>query len=66
MTACCFNHAMEAADKITDIKDCDAKLALVCRMYVCSECGNKRCPKATDCSLECTNSNSPKQSGSRY
>lgn len=36
------------------------------RMIVCSECGNKRCPKATDHILECTNSNEPGQSGSSW
>lgn len=36
------------------------------RFIVCSTCGNKRCPKATDCVLECTNSNEPGQSGSVY
>jgi ribosomal protein L32 len=33
---------------------------------VCPNCGNKRCPKATDHMLECTNSNEPGQKGSRY
>jgi hypothetical protein len=33
---------------------------------VCSICGNKRCPKATDHSLECTNCNDPGQPGSVY
>lgn len=33
---------------------------------ICSECGNKRCPKATDHRLACTGSNEPGQSGSRY
>lgn len=33
---------------------------------VCKTCGNKRCPKATDCALECTNSNEPGQKGSIY
>ena len=36
------------------------------RMHLCETCGNKRCPKATDHSLECTNSNEPMQEGSRY
>ena len=35
-------------------------------MHVCSVCGNKRCPKATDCANECTGSNEPGQKGSRY
>lgn len=36
------------------------------RMILCSICGNKRCPKATDCGLECTGSNEPGQPGSAY
>ena len=33
---------------------------------VCPDCGNKRCPRATDHTLGCTNSNEPGQQGSRY
>lgn len=33
---------------------------------VCNTCGNKRCPKATDCSLNCSGSNEPGQIGSIY
>ena len=33
---------------------------------VCPDCGNKRCPKATDHTLVCTDSNEPGQQGSRY
>lgn len=33
---------------------------------VCKTCGNKRCPKATDCVLDCTGSNEPGQAGSIY
>lgn len=36
------------------------------RMIVCAKCKNKRCPKATDHRLECTNSNLPGQVGSVY
>ena len=32
----------------------------------CTVCGNKRCPRATDCSLPCTGSNEPGQPGSVY
>lgn len=35
-------------------------------MRLCPTCGNKRCPKATDHNLECTNSNEPNQDGSIY
>lgn len=36
------------------------------RMIVCPECGNKRCPKATDHHNKCTGSNDAGQKGSRY
>ena len=36
------------------------------RMILCPDCGNKRCPKATDHRLACTNSNEPGQMGSTY
>ena len=35
-------------------------------MRLCPECGNKRCPKATNHELACTNSNEPNQEGSIY
>ena len=35
-------------------------------MVLCQKCGNKRCPHATDCKLECTGSNEPGQKGSIY
>ena len=36
------------------------------RMILCPDCGNKRCPKASDHTLLCTNSNKPNQTGSVY
>jgi hypothetical protein len=33
---------------------------------VCPNCGNKRCPKATDHTYACTNSNNSGQEGSIY
>ena len=36
------------------------------RMILCPECGNKRCPKASNHILPCTNSNEPNQAGSVY
>ena len=35
-------------------------------MILCKICGNKRCPKATNCGLECTGSNDVGQAGSVY
>jgi hypothetical protein len=36
------------------------------RMIVCLQCGNKRCPHASDHRLKCTESNEPGQPGSTY
>ena len=36
------------------------------KVIVCPECGNKRCPKATDHELSCTGSNDTNQIGSIY
>ena len=36
------------------------------KMIICPSCGNKRCPKASDHNLDCTNSNEPGQPGSIY
>jgi hypothetical protein len=36
------------------------------RMILCPICGCKRCPKASNCALECTDSNKPGQTGSVY
>jgi Zn finger protein HypA/HybF involved in hydrogenase expression len=36
------------------------------RMVLCPECGNKRCPRATNHELKCTGSNEPGQEGSIY
>ena len=36
------------------------------RMTLCSTCGNKRCPRATDHDNACTGSNEPGQPGSNY
>jgi hypothetical protein len=36
------------------------------RMNLCPDCGNKRCPKATDHRNACGDSNEPGQEGSRY
>lgn len=47
---CCMSHA----------------LVPMSRMWLCTECGNKRCPKATNCANDCTGSNEPGQPGSAY
>ena len=50
--SCCYNHA-----------SIEQRMSY---MILCPTCGNKRCPKATDCSESCTGSNEPGQAGSRY
>ena len=40
--------------------------AMVDRMILCPECGNKRCPRASDHRQQCTGSNEPGQPGSVY
>lgn len=45
---------------------CDGSPAIRSRYYLCSICGNKRCPHATDHRLTCTGSNEPGQKGSAY
>ncbi len=44
----------------------DARNEMRTFMVVCPTCGNKRCPKASDHDLACTNSNEPGQPGSVY
>ena len=46
--------------------NCATQIRRATRMIVCPNCGNKRCPRATDHNLDCTNSNDPDQPGSRY
>lgn len=36
------------------------------RIFLCPECGNKRCPRATSHREHCSGSNEPGQLGSRY
>lgn len=38
----------------------------VSHMHLCPDCGNKRCPRATNHENACTGSNEPGQAGSRY
>jgi hypothetical protein len=51
-----------------DCIDCYHKAGgwLRVKMFLCTECGNKRCPKATNHKLKCTGSNEPGQPGSMY
>ena len=51
---CCHKCFKESGGQVLD------------RMILCGECGNKRCPKATDHGQKCTGSNAPNQQGSIY
>lgn len=68
---CCRKHWEEKHEKQAKAMDLgDGHFALMnpvgMPFIVCKICGNKRCPKATDCSLKCTGSNEPGQEGSIY
>lgn len=52
LVKCCYNCATPAQR--------------MSQMIACPNCGNKRCPKATDHNHRCTGSNEPGQPGSRY
>lgn len=47
-------------------QDFSVQMLHTSRMILCSDCGNKRCPKASDHRLGCTSSNEPDQPGSVY
>ena len=49
-----------ASDELTPVQ------ALSSFMHLCPDCGNKRCPRATDHRNACTGSNEPGQAGSAY
>lgn len=55
-----------AIDEVSTSADCLRCDPSASTMIVCSLCGNKRCPKATDHRLDCSGSNEPGQPGSAY
>lgn len=61
-----LEQAEEFAKKRCYCYNCATPMKRMTTFIVCPECGNKRCPHATDHSLECTNSNEPGQKGSRF
>lgn len=63
---CCYDCAVIASDELTEQGDHLAALMEVQRMFLCPDCGNKRCPKATNHSHDCSGSNEPGQPGSVY
>lgn len=67
-TECCQRCKDAAADRARRAGASFATVMVIKSgtMTVCPDCGNKRCPKATDHRLACTDSNEPGQPGSRY
>ena len=62
--ACCHKCWNAYVDQETE----DQRLTrMLSRPFiVCGQCGNKRCPQASDHDLDCTNSNDTGQKGSVY
>ena len=62
------DEAKAACQQAMDVRLalCAQPTPLTRTMEVCPDCGNKRCPRATDPALPCTGSNEPGQPGSRY
>jgi hypothetical protein len=59
--SCCHKcWTKEAFPESDEIEKC------ITFMIVCADCGNKRCPKATNHDNECTKSNDVMQPGSVY
>lgn len=58
---CCFRHERH------DLQIAYGTGWVFQRLFiVCGTCGNKRCPKASDCALDCTGSNASGQAGSVF
>ena len=57
----CECHRCIDEHKITDLNGFPWNAV---KMILCPDCGNKRCPKASDHRLACTKSNEPGQRGS--
>jgi len=66
-SARCECHRCIAEKGLTGVELFGIALPLnACKMIVCGDCGNKRCPKASDHGNACTGSNDPGQPGSIY
>lgn len=61
----CGNNALQQNSKCS-CRTCRPVTMNDMRFVVCPDCGNKRCPRANDCSNACTGSNEPGQDGSAY
>lgn len=64
----CANCHHTFADELRQRSDANDLrwFSITQHMYLCPDCGNKRCPKATNHVLACTGSNTPGQAGSAY
>lgn len=62
----CSNELQRVIDTAIGPSASDQLNGPLNRMILCPECGNKRCPHASDHDRECTGSNDPGQPGSVY
>lgn len=60
-----YEHA-KAQETACWCHKCSSPERIMSTMILCPDCGNKRCPKASDHGLACTGSNEPGQPGSVY
>lgn len=56
----------KCSQEYVKLGDGPSALFMPTRFIVCSDCGNKRCPKATHHDNACSGSNDPGQVGSRF
>lgn len=55
-----------ACERVQQAELSAVQVMLARSFIVCTTCGNKRCPKATNHELSCTDSNARGQKGSDY
>ena len=60
------HHCLDVIDAARKSVDPNDMSSMFRGMILCPECGNKRCPHATDHRLDCTGSNESGQPGSIY
>jgi hypothetical protein len=56
----------QTEQSVLDLSEEEYPFGIANQMILCSQCGNKRCPHATDHRFACTMSNLPGQKGSYY
>lgn len=59
----CVAAEVAASPQLDEALGIDMRMA---RMFICPQCGNKRCPRAASHENACSDSNLPGQAGSLY